>query len=275
MNDGEKILVELVLSDVNYLVSAKLLRNRSSWFHEKISQSGRNQSVALMFADAATFEWVLLFMCTGLLPISSHLENELEAVLKVAMVAHWLKMEGLEWCAAGRLGEYFQFNMSKYLPKHAIDYVLSNTRTASHLREWLADHVAGCLSTGTIHVGTIADLLAVVPNFASMIILEMQITTTAVTEALLDTDVSNIERARSEVIGWRDYETDSGNGQQGLLDVAEDEEMDEERDDSDGEHEQGESSQGNWDGETDNEMEDDSEVQDENEAGSGESAEES
>lgn len=275
MNDSEKVLVKLALSDTNYLVSARLLQSRSPWFFEKISELERDPSVVFTFADAPTFECVLVFMCTGLLRIPSYLDDELEAILKVAMVAYRLKMEDLEWCAVGRLEEYFQINMRTYLPQHAIEYVLSNTQPKSHLREWLADHIAGCLSTGTLCVGALETLFVAAPDFALMIIREMQATAAAVTEALLDTDVSNIERARGEVIAWEDYEADSEGGQQVISDIAEDREMHEDRDSSDEKQDQGESSEGRFDKENDNEMEDDSGVQDGNEADDEESAEES
>lgn len=68
-----------------------------------------------------------------------------------------------------------------------------------------ADHVAGCLRTGTISAGALADLIATAPDFATKIMMSMQTTAVETNQALLDMDISEIERARDEVRNWSNH----------------------------------------------------------------------
>jgi hypothetical protein len=205
MNGNEKVLVEVPISEINYLVPAKLLGAHSTWFSGQINEREGDDSIVFT-ASAHVLECVLVFICTGVLRMPRHQENEPEATFKMATVACWLKMEDLEWCAVGRLEEYFEANKSIFLPQNAVEYVLKNTESTSHLREWLADHVAGCLSTRTMCAGALYGVVATAPDFAAKIMMSMQETAIEITTVLLGADVSDIERARSEVIHGGDYE---------------------------------------------------------------------
>jgi hypothetical protein len=205
MNGGEQVLVEVLISEINYLVPAKLLGAHSTWFFRQISEREGADSIVFT-ASAHVLECVLVFMCTGVLRMPRHQENELEATVMMAMVACWLKMEDLEWCAVGRLEVYFEANKNIFLPQNAVEYVLKNTESTSHLREWLAGHVAGCLSTRTMCAGALYGVVATAPDFATKIMMSMQETAIEINTVLLDADVSDIERARSEVIHVGDYE---------------------------------------------------------------------
>ncbi len=235
MNDSEKVLVEVVGSGVDYLVPAKLVRERSAWFGAKLSQREGVDSIVFEIGNAFTFKSVLLFMCTGLLPMSLRLRNQLDAALEIAMVANKLKMEDLEWCAVGRLEEYFESNKSTHVSHIAIECVLHSTETTSYLRAWLAGHVAGCLSTGTICAGALDRLITTAPDFATMIMMEMQRTTIEVTNALLDTDIIEIENARREVMPGSNYAAGSETDEpmRSSEDESEEAEEDSERDEED------------------------------------------
>lgn len=83
------------------------------------------------------FEPVLVFMCTGALRTPNTMEDQLDAAFEIAMVACRLGMEDLEWCASGKLEEYFEINKSTYLPQAASEHILHSTGITSHLCEWL------------------------------------------------------------------------------------------------------------------------------------------
>lgn len=200
MNESPKILVKAILSDTDFLVPTKLLCERSAWFSAKISGLDCSSPVVFPFADSHVLESVLRFMCTGILQLSDWQKDQLDAAFEMAMVACRLKMEDLEWCAVGKLEDHFDINNRTYLSEESIEYVLRNTASQSHLREWLADHVGGCLSTGILHAETIARLMATAPDFTVKVIMSMQITVVGTTNALLDMDVGDIEWARSEVM---------------------------------------------------------------------------
>ena len=209
MNESPKILVKAILSDTDFLLPTKLLCERSAWFSAKISELEGCSPIVFPFADSHVFESVLRFMCTGILQISDCQKDQPDAAFEMAMVACRLKMEDLEWCAVGKLEDYFEINNSTYLHQYSVEYVLRNTPSKSHLREWLADHVGGSLSTGTLRAGTIAGLMATAPDFAIKIIMSMQTIVVGTTNALLDMDVSDIEWARHEVM-------DRDNGERGF-----------------------------------------------------------
>ncbi|KAF7510592.1 hypothetical protein GJ744_006204 [Endocarpon pusillum] len=221
MNESPKILVKAILSDTDFLLPTKLLCERSAWFSAKISQLDGCSPIVFPFADSHVFESVLRFMCTGILQISDCHADQPDAAFEMAMVACRLKMEDLEWCAVGKLEDYFEVNNNTYLHPDSVEYVLRNTASKSHLREWLADHVGGSLSTGTIRAETIARFMATAPDFAIKIIMSMQITVVGTTNALLDMDISDIEWARHEVM-------DRDNGGQGFLSHEDVDDSDEE-----------------------------------------------
>jgi hypothetical protein len=95
MNGDEKVLVEVPMSEIDYLVPARLLGAHSTWFSRQISEREGADSIVFM-ASAHVLEYVLVFMCTGVLRMPRYQENELEATLGMATVACWLKMEDLE-----------------------------------------------------------------------------------------------------------------------------------------------------------------------------------
>ena len=231
MNESPKILVKAILSDTDFLLPIKLLCERSAWFSAKISELEGCGSIVFPFADSHVLESVLRFMCTGILQMSDCQKDQLDAAFEMAMVACRLKMEDLEWCAVGKLEDHFKINNSTYLSQDSVEYVLRNTASKSHLREWLAEHVGGCLSTGTLHAGTIARLVATAPDFTIKVIMSMQITVVGATNALLDMDVGDIEWARSEVM-----DTDNGRLQSPFHDEVDESDEEEAEEDSEPNH---------------------------------------
>lgn len=208
MNIGEKVVINVVLSGIKYLVPTRLLCERSAWFSVELVDHEFHDSVMFTMTRAAIFESVLEFMCTGILRTPSQ-ENEIDAALEICMLACKLKMEDLEWCAVGRLEEYFQPNRNSYLSCSTINLLLHNTECTSHVREWLVDHIAACLSSGRICAKALGGIVATSPDFAMKILMEMQATVMDVTEVLLDMDVSNIEKARSQVMHSENWEEDT------------------------------------------------------------------
>jgi hypothetical protein len=209
MNDGKKILVNVVLSGVDYLVPAKLLCEMSPWFSAQLDEYEWFDSVVFTMATADVFESVLGFMCTGILRVPSDEGNELKRSLEVCMLACRLEMEELEWCAVGKVEEYFEANKNAYLPQSAIRYVLHNTQSTSHLHEWLATHVAGRLSTGAMCAEALEGVIATAYDFATRIIISMQTTVVEITGALLDMEFSEIRKAQSKVMRDSNYDGNS------------------------------------------------------------------
>lgn len=179
-------------------------------------------------ATADVFESVLGSICTGILRVPSDEGNELKRSLEVCMLACRLEMEELEWCAVGKVEEYFEANKNAYLPQAAIRYVLHNTQSTSHLHEWLATHVASRLSTGAMCAEALEGVIATAHDFATRIIISMQTTVVEITGALLDMEFSEIRKARSKVMRDSNYD-----GNSAMDDDERDDEMDEdeERDD--------------------------------------------
>jgi hypothetical protein len=163
-------------------------------------------------ATADVFESMLGFMCTGILRVPSDEGNELKRSLEVCMLACRLEMEELEWCAVGKVEEYFEANKNAYLPQSAIRYVLHNTQSISHLHEWLATHVAGRLSTGAMCAEALEEVIATAYDFATRIIISMQTTVVEITGALLDMEFSEIRKARSKVMRDSNYDGNSARG---------------------------------------------------------------
>jgi hypothetical protein len=231
MNDGKKILVNFVLSGVDYLFPAKLFCERSPCFSARLDEYEWFDSVVFTMATADVFESVLGFMCTGILRVPSDQGNELKRSLEVCMLACRLEMEELEWCAVSKVKEYFEANKNAYLPQAAIRYVLHNTQSTSHLRQWLATHVAGHLSTGAMCAEALDGVIATVPDFATRIIMSMQKTVVEITVALLDMEFSEIRKARSKVMRDINYDGDSAIDDDERDDkMGEDEEREEEID---------------------------------------------
>lgn len=210
MNDSEKVVLRVSTTEIDYLVSAKLLRRQSAWFSKALGEHDEPISISITVADAGILESLLVFMCTGILKMPLYPGHELKTVLQVSLIAYTLKMETLEWCAVGRLEEYFETNPNAYLPRSAVENVLQNTGPGSHLREWLADHVAVWLCTGTICAGALAELVTTAPDFATGIMISMQTTAMEMTNAFLYLDISEITEARREVIDGSDREDGSG-----------------------------------------------------------------
>jgi hypothetical protein len=211
MNDDRKVVVNVVLSELYYFVPARLLCERSPWFSTKVDERGELNTVVFAMAKAPTFETMLGFRCTGILEKPLQQENELETVLEICMMAWKLRMEDLEWCAVGKLDDYFDTHPGLSLPQTTIAQVLRNTEKTSHLREWLVDHVADCLSTGSICAGSLTGLVTTAPEVATAVMISMQTTIIEVTNTLLNMDINQIERARGELMHWvnhdRNFET--------------------------------------------------------------------
>ncbi len=231
MNESPKIVVKAILSDTDFLLPTKLLCERSAWFSAKIGDLESCSPIVFPFADSHVLESVLRFMCTGILQMSDCQKDQPDAAFEMAMVACRLKMEDLEWCAVGKLEDYFEINNNTHLSQHSIDHVLHNTASKSHLREWLADHVGRCLSTGTLRAGTIARLMATAPDFTVKVIMSMQLTVVGTTKAFLDMEVGDIEWARSEVM-----DTDNGRLQSPFHDEVDESDEEEAEEDSEPNH---------------------------------------
>ena len=200
MNDGPNVLVLVFVSNVDFSLPTTLLCAHSAWFAATISNPAMDGTIDFPFGDAAVLETVLVFMCTGVLRISDRMGNKLYAALEMAIVAFKLGMEDLEWCAVGKLEEYFAIKTGAQLRPHEIKRALRSTGSTSHLREWLADHIATCLTTGTIDAASLAGLTSAEPEFATRIMMSMQTTAIELIKVLLDADVRSIERARAEVM---------------------------------------------------------------------------
>ena len=128
------------------------------------------------------------FMCRDILRMPLDEEDEPSTALELCRVALELKREDLEWCAVGRLNDHFDSNPGAFLPREAIEHILSNTGSKSHLREWLVDHVAGCWSSGVMCAANIEGLIATSSGFAAHVMMSMQTTVTEVTKVLMDMD---------------------------------------------------------------------------------------
>jgi hypothetical protein len=198
LNDSEKVISEIPASETDSILPAELLRMRSAWFSEKIAKGP--QSVLFTMANNPILECVLEFMCTGVVRTSLDLRKELQAALDLAIVARKLKTEDLEWCALGRLEGHLEGNQSTYLSQSPVKHVFHETEDKSHLRDWLADHVTGSLCTGLICAGDLNGLIATSPDFAIKITISIPQTAVEVTNTLLNVKLSEIERARGEVM---------------------------------------------------------------------------
>jgi hypothetical protein len=200
MNDSPKIVVLVFGSNVDFVLPTKLLCAHSAWFAAMISNPTINGTIEFRLGDADVLETVLVFMCTGVLRKSNHMRQQVHAALEMAIVAFNLGMEDLEWCAVGKLEENLTVKTGSTLPPDEIKRVLRSTGSTSHLREWLADHIASRLTTGTINAASLAGLTTAEPVFATMIMMSMQTTAIELLKVLMVADVRSIERARAEVM---------------------------------------------------------------------------
>jgi hypothetical protein len=202
MNVSLQILVLIAGSNIDFFLPARLLCAHSAWFTAAISNREMGASIIFPFSDASVLEAVLVFMCTGVLRLSDHMGHQLHAALEMAMVAHKLVMEDLEWYAVGKLEEYFDVNRSSQLRPDEIEIerVFHSTGSTSHLCEWLTNHIAGCLTSGTMMAAALVGLTTAEPAFVTMIVMSIQTTAFELTKVPMDADVRKREKARGKAM---------------------------------------------------------------------------